>query len=201
MQKRPEAAAIEVAPHTLLVVVVQPDLLVTLGAGPLRLVMLREDVDALLLHVELNAVNGPWLLQPEQLAIQVSVTHPSTVALSRHGRAATRRLVGEPPNLRMPHWFINEQNLVVDTPNRDSSVWICELDLETSLDSPIGCVAGSKHLYGGDFCIERRARPVHRYLHLANTAKYEPRFGDAESKGTTRCVTRLKPIQTVLQTQ
>jgi hypothetical protein len=52
--------------------------------------VLREDVDALLLHVELDAVDGPRLLKSKQLTVEVGVTHTPTVALSRDRSAFTR---------------------------------------------------------------------------------------------------------------
>src|SRR5712691_11530028 len=71
-----ERAAVQVAPRALLVVVVKPAVLATLGTRPrLHLVMLGPDVHALLVHVELDAVDGPRFLEAQEMPVQVGVTH------------------------------------------------------------------------------------------------------------------------------
>jgi hypothetical protein len=49
----------------------------------------REDIDALLVHVELDAVDGPRLLDSQELTVEVGVAHAPTVALSRDRSAVT----------------------------------------------------------------------------------------------------------------
>ena len=91
MQERLEAAAVEMSPGALLIVIVKPDALLAGRARPvLRLVMLGPHVHPLLLHVELDAVDGPWLLEAQQLPVQIGVTHAPSVALSRAASCTSR---------------------------------------------------------------------------------------------------------------
>ena len=71
-----ELAAIEVTPHALLVVVVQPALLAALGALEARLlVVLRPDVDAPSPDVEGHPVHGPRAHESEKMLVQFRVAH------------------------------------------------------------------------------------------------------------------------------
>jgi hypothetical protein len=70
MRKCLELAAVEVSPNAFLVVIVQPAFLAALGTWPrLPFVMLGVDVDALVLHVQLHANDGPWRRKTDQLLI------------------------------------------------------------------------------------------------------------------------------------
>jgi len=79
-------------------VILQTARLLALGAPPaLRLLVLREHVDTLLGDVERDAVNGPGLLKPKKLSVQIGVTHLTKItptspktSRSRSRRGATR---------------------------------------------------------------------------------------------------------------
>ena len=82
MQVRLKAAAIEVPPCSLFIVIMKAGALLARGTRPaLRLVVLGPHVNSLLLQVEFDAVYGPGLLEAQQLPVQIGVTHEPSVAL------------------------------------------------------------------------------------------------------------------------
>jgi hypothetical protein len=76
-----ELAAVEVPPGSLLAVVIDRQQGGALRAGePCLPWMLGPHVDALAVHRQLDAAHLPRLEQPQQVAVELGVTHPAIVA-------------------------------------------------------------------------------------------------------------------------
>ena len=111
MQVGHELAGVEVPPDSLLGVVVEGELLPALGAWkPNPLLVLSKHVHALLFHHQVDPRNGPWRLEPKQVAVEVGILHPARLHQLRapssrtHGEVG-RTIFGLRPGA--PAWRIN----------------------------------------------------------------------------------------------
>jgi len=88
-----ELATVEMPPGPLLGVVMKPAGLAALGTGPPLAALVGElDVDPLAADVEVDAVDGPRRLDPEEVAVELRVLHPADDARNR-AMAASSGLV------------------------------------------------------------------------------------------------------------
>src|ERR1700679_3208630 len=77
VQVRFELATVQMPPYPFDRVIVKADDLATGCAAPLGIrAMLHENLHPLLLHVQFNPADEPWLNKPKNLLIKLSITHP-----------------------------------------------------------------------------------------------------------------------------
>ena len=78
MQKRLELAAIQVAPHLLLRMVVQSSLDFALGTRAFQILgMLNPTIKPLRLDIQLNLRDRPWFPKSQHMLIEIGILHDS----------------------------------------------------------------------------------------------------------------------------
>src|SRR5262245_47243691 len=109
MQVGLELAAVQMAPHPFLGMVVHRQVPLTLRTGPARgVVVARPDIHSLLRDAQLHLRHRPWTRDSQQVAVQLDVAHGVRSPFDRDRTSAYPPLLPTPnpeePPGRAPPW-------------------------------------------------------------------------------------------------